>query len=241
MTDPYKVLGVPPGASQEEIKKAYRKKAKEYHPDLHPDDPGAAEKMNQLNEAYEMLQNPEKFRAGQGRESYAGRQDGPQSGQGYGRYGDFGGFDFHFDFNDLFGFGFGGGPADTTPRPRAGDSAELVRAIQALNGGRFREAAAILSRMAGSERDGRWHYVSAVAYHGMGQTKRALALLQQAIRMEPGNPVYIQLFQEYTDLSRRAVFTSPFRRLRKFIFGWMAFRLAFYLLETLVYSFRFAR
>ena len=61
MIDPYQVLGIPRGASEEEIKKAYRKKAKEYHPDLHPDDPVAAQKMNEVNEAYDMLKNPEKY------------------------------------------------------------------------------------------------------------------------------------------------------------------------------------
>ena len=59
--DPYKVLGVSKDATKDEIKRAYRKKAKEYHPDLHPDDPKAAEKMNEVNEAYDMLNNPEKY------------------------------------------------------------------------------------------------------------------------------------------------------------------------------------
>lgn len=68
ISDPWKVLGVSPGASEEEIKKAYRTKAKLYHPDLHPDDPDAARKMNELNEAYDMAQNPDKFRARQERE-----------------------------------------------------------------------------------------------------------------------------------------------------------------------------
>ena len=53
MKDPYEVLGVPRGASDEEIKAAYRRLAKQYHPDYHPDDPKAAEKMNEINAAYE--------------------------------------------------------------------------------------------------------------------------------------------------------------------------------------------
>ena len=49
--DPYHILGVTGDATQEEVKKAYRKLAKKYHPDLHPDDPDASRKMNDINEA----------------------------------------------------------------------------------------------------------------------------------------------------------------------------------------------
>lgn len=98
MIDPYNVLGVAPDATQEEIKKAYRKKAKEYHPDLHPNDPEAARKMNELNEAYEMLQNPEKYRAQQEAQRNQSRTYYGEYQPGYGWYGDF----RVYDFEDIF-------------------------------------------------------------------------------------------------------------------------------------------
>ncbi len=58
MSNPYAVLGVEPGTSQEDIKKAYRNLAKKYHPDLHPNDPVAASKMNEINAAYDILSKP---------------------------------------------------------------------------------------------------------------------------------------------------------------------------------------
>ena len=65
MGDPYKVLGVEPGASDEEIKKAYRRLAKQYHPDLNPGDEVAARKMKEVNAAYEQIKDPEKYRSSQ--------------------------------------------------------------------------------------------------------------------------------------------------------------------------------
>ena len=60
MEDPYKVLGLSPGASDEEVKRAYRRLAKKYHPDVNPGDPVAAKKMQEVNAAYEQIKNPEK-------------------------------------------------------------------------------------------------------------------------------------------------------------------------------------
>lgn len=88
VSDPYKVLEISRDADKDEIKKAYRRMAKKYHPDLHPDDPKAAEKMNEINEAYDMLCNPEKYQQRRQQES---RQSGyggySQSGYGQGSYG----------------------------------------------------------------------------------------------------------------------------------------------------------
>lgn len=58
--DYYEVLGVEKGASEEELKKAYRRLAKQYHPDLHPNDKEAEEKFKEINEAYDVLKDPDK-------------------------------------------------------------------------------------------------------------------------------------------------------------------------------------
>ena len=82
ITNPYEILGISEGASMDEIKRAYRKKAKENHPDLHPDDPRATERMQQINAAYDMLSNPDKYRTSQ--RAYPG---GNRSANANGRYG----------------------------------------------------------------------------------------------------------------------------------------------------------
>lgn len=72
MTDPYKVLGLSPDASDEEVKRAYRRLAMQYHPDRNPDDPEAARKMQEVNDAYDRIKNPEKYARQTAQESYGG-------------------------------------------------------------------------------------------------------------------------------------------------------------------------
>ena len=90
--DPYKVLGVSPNASDDEIKQAYRRLAKQYHPDRNPGDETAAKKMQQVNAAYEQIKNPEKAqpRPGGYQSSYSQEPQGDayqRSAYNYIRYG----------------------------------------------------------------------------------------------------------------------------------------------------------
>ena len=62
VNDPYQILGVSWDASEDEIRQAYRRLAKKYHPDLNPGDAQAAQKMNEINEAYDLLKNPQAYR-----------------------------------------------------------------------------------------------------------------------------------------------------------------------------------
>jgi len=122
--DYYEVLGVSKGASDDEIKKAYRKMAKEYHPDLHPGDKEAEAKFKEVGEAYEVLSDAQK-KSRYDQFGHAGVD--PNFGAGGGGWGggvnvDFG--DIGDIFSSFFGSGFGGGGRRQNPNaPRQGSDA----------------------------------------------------------------------------------------------------------------------
>ena len=125
--DYYEVLGVDKNISDEELKKAYRKKAKLYHPDLHPGDAEAEKNFKEVNEAYEVLSDKDK-RARYDQFGHAGVDPNFGAGGGGGGNpfgGGFGGFDFG-DLGDIFGSMFGGGGSSRNPNaPRRGSDVEV--------------------------------------------------------------------------------------------------------------------
>ena len=128
--DYYEVLGVDKNASEDDIKKAYRKLAKQYHPDLHPGDKECEEKFKEINEAAQVLGDPEKRKKYDkfGHAAFDPNAGfGGGAGGGFGGFGDFGGFG---GFGDIFGdlgdiFGFGGGSSARRNGPQRGESVRV--------------------------------------------------------------------------------------------------------------------
>ncbi len=146
--DYYEVLGIEKGASEDEIKKAFKKKAREFHPDLHPDDPSFVEKFQEINEANEVLSDPDK-RARYDQYGHAG----VDPNYGGGDMGGFGGFGDVSDilegiFGGFGGFGGGGGMRSAANAPRRGADIEESILIDFMEACRGKKQELKISRMA---------------------------------------------------------------------------------------------
>lgn len=171
ISDPYKVLGVSPNASDDEIKAAYRRLAKKYHPDLNPGDEHAAQMMNEINAAYDQIKNPQP------------QNDYSSSGGAYGGYG----YGYGAGYG---GYGYGGAYQSQ------GERSEITAARGYIRMHRFAEALTALSGVPQAERRGEWFYLSAIANYNLGNRIAALDHAKRACSMEPGNMFYRQLLAQ---------------------------------------------
>ncbi len=189
--DPYEVLGVGQGASEDEIKTAYRKLAKKYHPDINGGSEAAEAKMKEINEAYTLLIKQKRRGSPQQSGGYAGTSsrsgDSPFGGAGQGQQGYSG-----FDFGDLWEM-FGGSYGQQTGSQEhesygSADEPRFVRVKQAVEEKRYQNALDMLETM--NNRTAGWYYWSSCANLGLGNRIAAINDARAAVRMEPGNGEY---------------------------------------------------
>ena len=136
--DYYEVLGLKKGASDEEIKKAFRQQAKKHHPDVNPGDKDAEARFKEANEAYKVLSDADK-KARYDQFGHAGVDPNFGAGSGFGGFDGFGGFGgMDFDLGDLFGSIFGGRSGTSERSRNAPRKGERIRAEATVT---FEEAA----------------------------------------------------------------------------------------------------
>ena len=216
--DPFSVLGISSTATEDEIKSAYRKLAKKYHPDLNPGDKNAEQKMKEVNEAYaeamQIRKNGGTWRPDGFADGYSGNTGHTGGYDWYGRYGNsgyqggyrqsgyggnnsqyqyqgnpFGGFD---PFADFFG-GESRQNSATRFRTRNYADPELKTAESYIMSQRFQEAQDLLNRLPNHGAD--WHALYARADYGLGNRLSALDHARKAAQMSPNDPDYQQLLR----------------------------------------------
>lgn len=198
ITDPYKVLGVSPNASEEEITKAYRRLAKKYHPDLNPGDAAAAEKMSEINAAYDMIKSGKAPQSSGG--VYSGAGGYTSGGYGSGGYTS-GGYTYRpgaDPFEEFFRryAGQQSGYGNAYTGGAAGDYTQIYNTVKVyLNARSYASAADLLDNIPEEARTAEWYYLYAIASYGMGNTVHAYECARKACDMEPGNLQYAQLLQ----------------------------------------------
>lgn len=188
MSDPYSVLGLKPGASDEEVKKAYKSLAKKYHPDVTGNDPAAARKMQEINAAYDEIINH--------KNTYSSESSGYGS-SGYGYSGSTSGYG---GYGRNSGFGYNTGYEESN---------EMRAAVNYINARHYVEALNVLNSIPLEKRTGRWYYLSAYAKAYTGDSVGAEKDINTAIEMEPGNMTYISFLNRLK--GRRTAYTQNYQ------------------------------
>ncbi|MEN6312692.1 MAG: DnaJ domain-containing protein [Clostridiaceae bacterium] len=190
--DPYGVLGVSPAASEEEVTKAYRRLAKQYHPDLNQGNAEAARRMSEINAAYEQIKNGNTSQNGSG---YNGSHNEGYNSCNDSKAGSSSDDDpFGFGFNPFAGFGSFEGFGSFGGRHQRNEHSEYDPVKNYLNTGYYQEALNVLNNI--KERSASWYYYSAIANSGAGNTITALNHAKTAVQMEPDNQEYRRVLDQ---------------------------------------------
>lgn len=190
--DPYRILGLKPGASDDEIKRAYKEMAKKYHPDLNGNSPEAAEMMKKVNEAYDILINHKNNYS-----SSSSSSSGYQNGNSYG-YSQRGPFEWYTGFGGQ-GFNFGFDENDFARRYGMGPSLNRARALYNMR--EFGRCLQELSRIPAAERNAEWYFISSLAKRSTGSNAAAREDIETACRMDPSNQEYRRYRDYFNDRS----------------------------------------
>lgn len=185
--DPYSILGVGRNASEEEIKKAYKKLSRIYHPDANVNNPNkeqAEEKFKEIQAAYQQIMKERtegyQYGSGYGQGGYSGNAYNGRNSSGYGN--------FYGGFGD---FGFGGyGQSQSSGYE---DEPRLRAAGNYIRNGYYKEARTTLDGMGEHEKNATWYYYSAIANSGLGNNVAALEHARKAAALEPDNMDYRRL------------------------------------------------
>ncbi|MBE5922249.1 MAG: molecular chaperone DnaJ [Lachnospiraceae bacterium] len=180
MNRPYDVLGVSPNATDDEIKKSYRKLSRKYHPDANINNPNkelAEEKFKEVQQAYDQIMKERELGArgysdnpyGSGGSTYGGYGYG---GAAYGRYGG-------FEQNQSSG---------------STEDSRMQAAFRYINAGYYQEALNTLESV--SQRNGSWYFLSAMANAGARNQSKALEHARRAVELEPDNMQFRSLYQQ---------------------------------------------
>lgn len=185
MRDPYSVLGVSPNATDEEIKKAYRRLSRKYHPDANinnPDKAAAEEKFKEVQAAYDQIvKAKENHTSAYGYDDRSYNQGGAYGQNPFGGFGGFGSFG---------GFGGFGGYQSGRTTGQDAQTQHLNAAMDYLSHGYYKEAMNVLNDI--SEHSARWYYLHAMANRGLGNMVNAKEDAKMAHQLEPGNTEYAQ-------------------------------------------------
>ena len=187
MRNPYQILGVSETASMDEVKKAYRKLSRIYHPDANINNPNkdqAEAKFKEIQAAYQQIVDEKEHGGSRSTYNSGSGQSGSQGSyqQSYG------------GFEDFFG-GFGGFNGQSQYRQESTDSTLMQAAANYLRNGYYKEALNVLNNVPTAERNGKWYYYSAQANAGTGNNITAQEHAKTAVQLEPNNYVYQELLR----------------------------------------------